>query len=463
MKRKELEATVKELGLEFSVENNIGKTIMQVWQPYAPSGFKIDSKYYSASSLGKSEVESLNSKFRNLLKVLEENKIRITNSSNIENGVISTWVLHLKDEPLKNEERNVDFDIDTELFDGVMVYSRMMPAKIGYRYSNFRTTTLYSNDKLKKHELELMLKNIEEIIESLDDKRELLVDFSIKNNTVEPIKYLIEKGIMAPRIVIELLFTHDDIYYDNQKEFLTILKYLTTLKAENINILNNNRRGSLPDLILDLGYLYKSVLKNWEFEKDTGQKILTMMVRDDKQKQFRMFIEAKSADRYYFREWHDLQEYVLKFTCADNPKLLKKLIEDGWMALDNVSSDYFLDFLYEAVNSISVESYVLVMDEFMGYFGDMHDTLLSHLFDKFDHDDLHDTMISRELMEAFLKRTDLKPPKPFMTHNAAIMIYLKDDHPLRKELLSNGEFVQYIVSVGKTEFLPETVKDIFLF
>ena len=166
MKRKELEAIVKELGLEFSVENNIGKTIMQVWQPYAPSGFKIDSKYYSASSLGKSEVESLNSKFRNLLKVLEENKIRITNSSNIENGVISTWVLHLKDEPLKNEERNVDFDIDTELFDGVMVYSRMMPAEIGYRYYNFRTITLYSNDKLKKHELELMLKNIEEIIES---------------------------------------------------------------------------------------------------------------------------------------------------------------------------------------------------------------------------------------------------------------------------------------------------------
>ncbi len=297
MKRKELEVIVKEFGLEFSVENNIGKTIMQVWQSYAPSGFKIDSKYYSASSLGKSEVESLNSKFRNLLKVLEENKIRITNSSNIENGVISTWVLHLKDEPLKNEERNVDFDIDTELFDGVMVYSRMMPAEIGYRYSNFRTTTLYSNDKLKKHELELMLKNIEEIIESLDDKRELLVDFSIKNNTVEPIKYLIEKGIMAPRIVIELLFTHDDIYYDNQKEFLTILKYLTTLKAENINILNNNRRGSLPDLILDLGYLYKSVLKNWEFEKDTGQKILTMMVQDDKQKQFKMFIKSAGKPR----------------------------------------------------------------------------------------------------------------------------------------------------------------------
>ena len=47
--------------------------------------------------------------------------------------------------------------------------------------------------------------------------------------------------------------------------------------------------------------------------------------------------------------------------------------------------------------------------------------------------------------------------------DAGIMKYLKDQDPLKIFLLSQTDFLDYLLEINKQEYLPAIAKDIFLF
>jgi hypothetical protein len=47
--------------------------------------------------------------------------------------------------------------------------------------------------------------------------------------------------------------------------------------------------------------------------------------------------------------------------------------------------------------------------------------------------------------------------------DAGIMKYLKDQDPLKIFLLSQTDFLDYLLAINKQEYLPAIAKDIFLF
>lgn len=463
MKRSELEKIITDLGLEFEIENS-SNLIMQIWQPYADSGFKIGSKYYTASCLGKKEVDDLNNKFKKLLVVLDANDIQINRTHNIENGVISTWIIDLRKDNLPNSDRNLDFEIETKIKtnSNIVNYYDAMPLKVGYGYSG-KIDVMFGSDKFKKHEMDLIIQNIDEVLEASKKDASWIVEFSVSQNNVTPVQVAIEKNVITSDSAIYALFDHDEIYYDKQREYGTILKYLTTFKIDELNIVDKNYRGKLPDLVIETSSLYSNVLKNWEFEKKTGQKILTMMVQDEQLKQFKQFINLKDTKKYKFQDWYDLKEQVLKLLCSDDEKFLQKLLSDGWFDFSNVESLAIIDFLIETFNQFGTPSYLIIIKEFMRLFPGEHKTLLTHLFDKFDKEDFHDSFLSRDIMDVFIKNMKIDSAADFMINDAIIMFYLPDNHPLKNKLLSNGDFLNYIAKVDKLEYMPETVKDVFLF
>lgn len=466
MKRSELEKIISGLNLEYAIENN-GNLIMQVWQKYSDTGFKIESKYYSASVLGEKEVTTLNSNFKKLLKTLDENNIQIISTHNIENGVISTWILGLRDEPLNNKDRNLDFEIQTRLktVRNTVNYSDALPQNVGYGYQNSRISPRFGGEKLRKHELELVIQNIDEVFKAASNNASWIVEFSVSQNSSEPVRLAVEKNIIDAPSAISAVFDHDEIYYDRQREYTTVLKYLTTLKADDVNIAFKNRRGSLPDVIVNSTGLYQNVLKNWEFEFNTGQKILTMLIQDEYVKQFKQFINLKDPKKYKFQDWYDLTEQVLKIACANDVKFLKKLLDDGWIDFSVLHSFYIADFLTEIFNQFDTSAYLMIMVAYLKYFPEEedHKTLLGLLFNKFDQGDFHDSFITREIMETFIKNMNIESTSSFMINDAVIMFYLDDNSALKKKLLSDGKFLNYLAKVDKLEYMPETVKDVFLF
>lgn len=466
MNRSELEKIITNLDLNFSLENN-GNLIMQVWQKYSNAGFKIDGKYYSAEVLGKKEVTQLNSNFEKLLSVLEKNNIQILSTHNIENGVISTWILVLRDEALSTTNRNLDFEIQTKLKTArnTVNYSNAMPQNVGYGYQNSRVSPKFGGDKLRKHEMEMVVGNIDELFVATSNNASWIVEFSVSQNSSDPVRLAVEKGIITTSDAVSSIFDHDEVYYDRQKEYATVLKYLTTLKVDNLDIANKNRRGSLPDIIVNSASLYQNVLKNWEFEFNTGQKILTMLIQDEQLKQFKQFINTKNQKKYKFQDWYDLTEQVLKITCSNDKKFLQQLFNSGWIDLSIIKPFQIIDFLIETFNHFDTSAYLWLMIEFMKFNSvyNTHKELLVALLDKFDKDDFHDSFLSREIMQEFIENSLVDNPTDFMINDASVMLYLPKEHPLRNKLLSSGEFLNYLVSVNKLEYMPETVKDVFLF
>lgn len=51
----------------------------------------------------------------------------------------------------------------------------------------------------------------------------------------------------------------------------------------------------------------------------------------------------------------------------------------------------------------------------------------------------------------------------FQYYDGVILTYLKDSDPLKKKLMADEDFIDYVVKSDKLEYLPKTVTDVFLF
>jgi len=468
MKKSELEKIIEDLDLKCSISNNFN-TIMQVWPQYNNNGIKVGSKYYSAEVLCSKNVIQLNSKFEKLKDILIKERIILRSSYIIENGLISEWVLEIKGEKLKNLDD--DFEIDIEMHDiasGIKEYNASIPDndKVGFKFDDTTAGVLKERFKykLKKHEKEEVLSNIDELLDTLtfDENINWMNNFCIEQNSIDPFKYVVENNIIKPKTIIEKLFNSNEYYL--QSQYKKLISYLSTIKIKELVFYENGRiigEQFFPSFIVESPTIFTNILKNWEFTRNTGQKILLYLVQKNYIKQFKQFIKLKDHSKYYFCDWF-LKKIIIEEVCDDDPKYLKKLIKDGWMILDSIYYGDMIFYLTYKVNVLNIETYIIVLNEFLKHY-QYHEDLLFSLLTKFDESDLHNTEISKNIMNVFIKNTNLNRASSFITGNGAILLYLEDNHPIKKELLNDKQFLSFLFEKNKEHYIPEVLRDVFIF
>jgi hypothetical protein len=268
----------------------------------------------------------------------------------------------------------------------------------------------------------------------------------------------LEKGVLEPKFTIETLFGNDEIYYEKQKEYTKVLKLLTPFKVDDLDInQDSNYRGYLPEIITSSPKMYKQVLENWEFEYDSGQRILTFLIQDELFKQFKQFLNVKDPAKYYFDDWYDLGEYFLKTLSRDDLKLTQEVFDKKWMEMEHIDNDYVIDFLVQQIkNEPDITNEVIVIKEFIAA---KELTPIKRLFGLVMGILRDEHFFLPQVVEPFLTVKNLD----FKQADGEVMKYLDDDHTLKKQLIANDDFVQYLIDVDKLEYLPKTVTDVFLF
>lgn len=470
MKKSELVKIIESLGLAYQLNNTIN-TLIQVWQPFKNNGFKIGNTYYSAEVLGANEVNTLNAKFEKLRDILIENKIIIRSSHVIENGVISEWVLEVKNG--KTNNFNDDFEIETDIKNlryGQMRYNDVIPNKVGYSYKDTPAGIKKERFKykLKKPEQDLVITNINELLSDLSEKEniEWLHNFLIIQNNIEPFNIVIKNNIITVKVIVETLFNSDLIDYDSQyhPQYKKLFNQLSLIKIDDITILKNLNKFNkqyLPDFLIQTASLFKNIMTNWDFSEDTGQNILFFLVEQNYPLHFKTFIKLKDPNKHAINDWY-LKQEIITTICNTHPKYLSQLIDDKWISLDTVYFGDIIDFLVDNIGILNIETYKIVLKNFLER-SSHQDDLLNELFKKFDDDDLHDSFLSRDIMDEFIKYTILEDVDDFKNNDAAIMMYLKDNDPLKIKLLSDASFINYLISINKTKYIPKHIIDLFIF
>jgi len=462
---RELEKKVIDLGLSCEWSNNF-YVVMQIWQPYNDNGFQLNNKYYSAEVLGKKEVTLLNAKFFKLLSLLKQENIKIKAFDVIENGVISQISVLVRSETLlSNEKKTLNFKVET--FEGVngnksfVDYNDVIPKTIGYGADNhqFTTTNMFKNIKLKKHELDLVIENIDEIFVKVSktDNLSWIMNFISSQNDERPLLISLERNIITPKEALEYFFEYGNIYYNKESKYTKIFLVLSEYKVDNVIIEKNSSRGCLPIDIVENNKLYRKILENWEFEYSTGQRILEELIQNDQFKQFKQFVNTKDPKKYYFDDWYELDYYVLKTVARDDLKFAQKLFDDKWLELEDIDNEYLFEFFKQQLTTNIVSNEPLLVNEYLKVKSiEEIDELLDCILNISKDEKINIPMV----IQPFINNSD---DLNFMVGDGEIMKYIKEGDSLYKKLIHDDTFVDYLVRLGKFEYMPATVKDIFLF
>jgi hypothetical protein len=468
MKKSELEHMVLSLGLKCSVENNI-HTIMQVWQPFQKNGFIINSKIYDAHTLGKDEVNSLNNKFEKLVVILKKNNIKIRNSYTIENGVISSIILDIKENILSSKEIKNDFEIETNFKSAESTdYDSIIPKNVGYGFDDNKQSPISQfNEKLKPHELKLIINNIDEISSTVKNPINWVIDFSIAQENIDLLKILTENKSTKIEDVIHSFF-HIMSDKSQNKIYSDILYHLSDFKIDNLALFDddNNHNVSQTFKLFEIGVSYQkiyiNILKNWDFSFETGQEILQYLLDTENNAAFARFIDYKDAKKYYFNSWR-LKSSVITLTCLQDHKFLQLLIDQDWLRLVDDENVQLLSLIKKTIFETNLQSQAILLKILLVHFPDYQPTILLQLLKLFSGNKIHEGKIATNLIRIFIENTTISNMMDYAIDEASIMKYLNDGDQLKQSLLKNKEFIQYLLTNKKVEYLPEKIKKIIFF
>lgn len=458
MKLSELIKYVDEIGLKHTLVGSHDAFVLQVWQPFHDTkGFQLDDgKWYNVDALTKTEILNLNSKFEKLLKIIKPHGIRIREAYSIEANLISEWQIFLAN----SNPYEDDFEIETENIRTYTTrYDKVIPKKVGH------TNALnFGVEKLKKHEIEKIIKNTPEILSGFDKVDNIIwtLNFVQKYKKIEPLKIAIETKILDPKQVVEYYFSNK-IHRGNEKTAKLAFNYLSEFEIDDLNFSASTR--FLPNFILESKPLYQKIMRNWDFDKITGKALITRLVEQEFDIQFKYFVKVKDPLRYRIEDWYGFWDLVLDEICGDDHMFLWYLVDEKWIDLRTIDTQYLFDFISNSINKVSKRTNDIIIEEMMlGHQDDdTHEKLLLTILTAFSDKRLHNSAFAFHIMRTFFKFSLLDSPKEFMYDSASVMMYLNDDNPLKKMLLADPVFIKYLMDVDKLEYLPETAKDVFLF
>lgn len=477
MLKSELEKILQSLGLKSEVGNSLN-TIMSIWREHKNNKYLINGDYYSTAVLGKNDIEELNKPFKQLLDTLIKNKLQIRDVHLTENGAISEIVIYARKDTLSYNEKDIDFEIETNVptrVYGSKSYNEVIPSEIGFTLKEYSSTDILFDLELSKKEKDKVLENLEDILDNLDltDSTAWVLQYIETQNEPRIIKYVIENKMLPSKFLIQEILNNEEAFSDNQniiKLYTEVFKYISTIKCVDIDArTDSDFVGHLPNYVVESLPIFKNILENWEFTYETGQTILDKISielhTDVYAKRLKLWVATKDPEMYYLDSW-DSMESILGYFSFDT-KFITTLFENKWLEVEHIASDYLIDFITtesESMKQFSSEHQPKILKS-LAY-------IINEVFKHYNVEKLN--KILKKILIASSKRSydysiALKPfidkfkGLDFKIADGEIIKYLKDKDPLKQKLLSDSDYISYLIAMKKEEYLPQNVTDIFLF
>jgi len=412
------------------------------------------------------EINKFNKKYEDLLKILKAHNIKVIRSSPVENGLIADLLIFLKQVKNDSRYRRKEPPADFEITSNVNKNSRLQPMRDDEIIPQATGFSFDSPDfqhvKLKKHEIEMVIRSTPDILKIYDKEENVnwLVNFITNQNNTKPLEEAINSGVMDSKsIVEEILNNRRHINAMSDAQLKKVIGFLSTTKIMALDLERESRDGIIPKAILETPPIFNRIMKNWEFTQTTGRKILMKIVDEVHVKAFKKFVTTKSGPDYYFDQWFQ-QEAVLRDFCSKEPQLLNLLVKDGWLHFSLISMDNIAEFFNDYSQVVPIKLIEIMIKEYFKHnnpYGKFIKTVLIEI-----------DAPSEELTQILIDNAnyDQIADEDLMIRDGIIMKYLEDypdDHPLKVRLISSEQFVSYLLDNGKGEYLPEDVRDIFIF
>jgi len=472
MKVSELETAITVAGLFYKRTKDAYAELLQVWMPFdEKKGFKLDDGlWYNESVLPKEEIDKLNSKYISIIDLLKKNNIKIVRSSPVTNGLVAELIIHLKNYTLDNKLDRIalpnDYEIQTDdkikTSISILKYENVLPkvTGFGYKFPDFRDSTL------KKHEIAMVVKNTPDIIKMYSEEKNIswILGFVYNQNNIQPLMEAISSGAISAKAFLEEILpaspVTDKITSDHYKKLFT---FLATQSIDEIDV-GNRIYYRHQEVIVNNPSIFNKVVENWKFSAETGREFLKNIILSTDIKAFKKFITKYDANKYFMNHWKTLEEPVLQKFCVVEPKLLPVLVNNGWLLFNTIFTSDIVFFISEQINDYS-EVVPLTISLYLKHSND-HNGFMHFMLQKFaiktDESFLKD--VFKTIMENI--NIDSITVTNCMVGNGIIMKYLRDyenNHPLKEKLLSSEEFVNYLLEGGQEEYLPDDVRDLFIF
>lgn len=478
MLRTELEEIVKQLGLQSDCGNSLN-VIMEIYREHKNNKYFLDGEYYSTNVLGKNDINKLNEPFKKLLNVIKENKLQVRDVNIVENGAITAIILYVKKESLTFNEKDDDFEIETNIptnLYGSVNYDYVIPERVGFgTLDDFDGDSIIFRDALSKKEKEKIINNLDEIFDAfnIEENLEWVLNYIETQNDITPVHKLIDKKIVTQEMLIESIFENEEIYSNNANMinlYTKLFKFISTLQCSNLDInKNSNFLSRLPDFAIENTTIFKNILENWDFDYDSGQKVLTHMANmlyiSTYAIRFKSWIMNKPTEKYYFDSW-DLQEMALTYFTYDFT-FIKFLFENRWIDINDTDPDFLIDFIRDECddsNTYTSKNKVKIIKS-LAYIV----TRMTEIYNINDKSRLLEKLLMVSNKSGYDLSIILKPfidnfnGLNFKIGDGEIMKYLSNKDQLKHILLSDSDYISYLISKHQEKYLPQNVTDIFLF
>ena len=129
--------------------------------------------------------------------------------------------------------------------------------------------------------------------------------------------------------------------------------------------------------------------------------------------------------------------------------------------MEHIDDDYIIEFIEnQLLDNETITCEPLIIKEFLKYKTVTNiNNLLGAILNVANKKNL---LLVPEVVKPFIDNF----PVDYLDYkqaDAGIMKYLKDQDPLKIFLLSQTDFLDYLLEINKQEYLPAIAKDIFLF
>lgn len=458
MKKSQLVKEAEKLGLLVETGNHWPDCIAQIWTPHNSEN-KIkstDGKMYSVDLLSLKEISDLNQRFVKLIDFCIKNNLAIRDIHHIESNLISEIVVVVKKSILDNVESKSDFELDDTLTN-----SKEEKYTIPTPVYNTAAASLFG-EKLTKSELAKVEEFIEERMAeyTVEDNVFWMLNICLYSNYFNHIKKVFESNLMTPEVFVYNLFYNTDLmFYEGENEFTKLLSLLTEYPIDLVSLTHSSdRRGYLPSVMTSNKKIMKNVFANWTFTENTTQRIFDYLIGDELEDIFVSFIKTYKPCKLNFET--NIEQLLINDIFTLNTL---ELYFSTWVNFKDYDVERVIDvmnmFIADARRDTKVKGILIttIIRAEIVPLEEVYKNLVSTMSAlKYNSitNDRH-----KFLLQHFLKDNTLD-----YTFTNCFIVKVYFDVPAQKaKFLANPKIVDALVADGDDYYLPDSVKEIFLF
>lgn len=443
-RKNDLIALAKKYNLEIDFGNNM-QMIAEIYWPWNNSGLKIDDKYYRNETLSEDDVINNHKIMQTVISELESNNLQVRKIHYIEYNFVGGIIVEIKNDTLTKVEQIYDFELDHTFKNNIIMEKVDMLAGIKSPLNMF-------DEPLKKHEREKVQSNILDRISYFNEygKQQILINLARYSKMIEPMEETLDNKLLDVEFVVEQLFNDDWVYYEDQSIAKKIIRLLSEYKTRApINL--SSGRGYLPDVANGFNAtIIKNICVNWTFTDDTAKKVLTFLIHNEEIMSLKVFLEKYVP--FEIRDYFGIVEQILLLDM--NPKI-HKLFFDNWCDINNFYNEFTedLDTIVVRVDPTILTYLCLKINK------SKYPDLFKHLVKAYKNSNLYDISVAKPILKLFLD----EPGIDYTAGDVFIITIFNDNKKIKKKILSQPGVQDKLMELGMVEYLPDDVKNIFVF